>query len=353
MPLFSQENFNNSILMKRLQTSQTNLYTKSTKESQSSNVPASSNSNNYDRNTEDNLTADILYSDHIIYQKDPNGFAHKPNKFADNCVPISKNIENLDLFKSLISSSSGSGIIFSDPNIKVDLKIKLIERNCIGLIFSFISSTGDSIDEIDLQQVYTKNNLNFNMSKVKYNNDGTPPQIFLKIYLIESFNIPTSASLTARVGMMNLSSKFTLPVLITKFLSPFKTNIENYSMLWYAMSSENEPEYHKLDCILNNPSNGKLGVMDFLKKLGTLLVSLNFHLFPPLDLTNFHEIEAAAILEYQPEIEPITILAQAKFIPSYNSEFRFSIRAKVPKEIKGFESITTDVLSVIKFYVNP
>jgi hypothetical protein len=335
--------------MKRLQTTQTGLYSKTTKENSVS--PPKHETN--EKTMSEDITASNLYSEHVIYQKDPNGFAPSPNKFVENCVHINRNIENLDLFKSLITSSSGAGIIYSDSNIKVDLKLKIIEKNCLGLIFSFISNSGERIDDIEMNTQNDKGGITFNMSKVKYSNDNTPPQIFLKVILNESFNTPPLASLTGHIGMTNISSQFTLPVLITKYLTPNKMPIENYSMLWYSLSNESNSEYHKLDCLLNNPSNGKLGVMDFLKKLGTLLISLNFHIFPPNDLNQFHEIEAASMLEYQEGTDPITILVQASFIPSHTAEFRLSVRAKVPKDIRGFENITLDVLSVIKFYVNP
>jgi hypothetical protein len=273
----------------------------------------------------------------------------KPNKFVDNMVPINKEYisDNSDLFKSLITSSGGQGIIYSDQNIKVEVKARKIERNCFGIMFSFIGS--GTLEDISLNHFCDSSNLTVNVSAVKNSNEGIP-QALLKANLIGSFVNPPILNIRGRMGMATFNAKFALPILITKFLMPYKTTLENHSMMWFTMSNEVDSSFHKLDSILINPSCGKIGVMEFLKKLGALFVNLGFHVYPPSDMNKFHDLEAAAIIEFR-ENDPIIVLLQTSFVPSYMDEFRLSIRAKVPYQ--GFDTVTLDILSAIKFYVNP
>ena len=66
--------------------------------------------------------------------------------------------------------------------------------------------------------------------------------------------------------MKNLTNKL---LLITKFLEPYETTVENYTPLWYEYTNSTDDNYGRLDSIMYNPmANSGRSIMDFLKKFG-------------------------------------------------------------------------------------
>lgn len=363
MPSYNQDIFNNSLLMKRLQKTQNTLFTHTkeggVKGNEKEHVTHTQPEKNYSESDHENIgnlmtnksdNSGNLYSDHIIYSKDPNGFAVNMNKNPETANLLNKDLisNNMDLFKSLISNPNNAGIIYNDDNVKIEVKMKFLEKGCMGIMFSFVSSS--KLEDIEFNSIYSESELTVQTSKIKYA-DGQAPQALVKIFINDSFVNPPQLSFIAHLGMMEVSAVIPAPILITKFIDPYDTSIENYTAMWYEISNTPDEAYHKLDSILVNPMDGKRSIMDFLKKLGGLLNSLNFKVYPPADVNEFHEIEAGAILNYDNE-HSIPVLIQASFVPSYTSEFRFSMRAKNP-DVSRYSNVTLDIFSIIKFYVNP
>ena len=360
LPVYPVSFFNNSILMKKLNKTHTGIYTGN----KNKNTQQNSQSNNGNINVASNLlensskvinSGENPYVNTELYKKDPNGFAVKMNKFPQNAVLIDKNsITNFDMFKSMLTSgNTQGGIIYSDPNsIKISLMIKKIGEGCLGFIFAFspFTSGNEKVENIDFNLANYNSNefLNISISKVKYDN---VPQLMMKIQVNECFDIPPIINLKCTLGIRNIEANFSLPLLITKFLEPFDTNVENYTPLWYEYSNSTDDTYGRLDAVMYNPmANSGRSIMDFLKKFGLLMQNLNFKVFAPQDRTNFHEIEGCAIFKSQ-NIN-IPILFQACFIPSLNDEFRFSLRNK--NEISSkFSNILLNIYAIVKMWVNP
>ena len=147
MPVYSQDFFNNSLLMKKLQKTQTGLYTnKEAKvEQKKENMPTEAKGNIKNASTLLASSSDVIestgnpYAEHELYIKDPNGFAVKMNKNPQFANLIDRNqINNFDMFKSMLTSNNSQGVIYSDPNtIKVSLMIKRIDKGTLGYIFAF------------------------------------------------------------------------------------------------------------------------------------------------------------------------------------------------------------------------
>lgn len=376
MPAYNQEIFNNSVLMKRLKQTQSGLYSNSSKVD-STQISQTSTSKSYNDNAIesnlDNVNRLIAssesntenrtnpYADHILYQKDPNGFAVNMNRFPDYAVPVNKEIlsNNFDLFKSLVSNPNpNGGLIYSDQNIKVDCKIKMIQGSTgvLGVMFNFIPMSSDEkIDDIEFQlaNYHTNELINVQISKVKYPDgvNSNYPQILMKVQLVDSFSTPPTVNLNCRIGMMKINTTFALPVVVTKYLEPFDTSVENFTALWYEYSNSPEEIFQKMDAVLYNPMANNYTIMDFLKKFGGLMTNLQFKVFPPLDRENFHELEGVAVLHEQDK-QKIPILFQASFVPSHMHEFRFSLRSK-NTEVEKFSSLLLDIYSIVKFYINP
>lgn len=369
IPVYSQDFFNNSILMKKLQKTQTGLYTNkegkanAPQEEVHSSPSKSQNLTQPNINNASNLlstSAGVIdqggnpYSEHELYIKDPNGFAVKMNKNPQYANLIDKNnILNFDMFKSMLTSNNAQGVIYSDPNtIKVSLMIKKIDKGVLGYIFAFspFTSGNEKIENIDFSLTnYTTNELlNIQISKVKYD---SVPQLMMKIQINDGFSVPPIVELNATLGMRNISCSFSLPLLITKFLEPYDTTVENFTPLWYEFSNSTEDNYGRMDAIMYNPmANSGKSIMDFLKKFGLLLQNLGFKVFAPEDRNNFHEIEGCALLNLK-DIS-IPVLFQATFLPSFIEEFRFSLRCKTETELQ-FSSLLLDIYSVVKMWVNP
>lgn len=361
MPSYNQDIFNNSILMKRLnQTGQASL-TKAKEAESTANKVERGDAVYKESNPEEignMMTNNVgdgnnhIYANHIIYQRDPGAFASNVNKFADNAVPISKDlvVNNADLFKSMLTSNANGGLIFADQNVKIDVKIKTLEKGCLGLMFTFIP-TGNRIEDIELTVSSNTQELNIQISKIKYpQEEGQQPQALMKVFLNSSFSNPPTVNFSARVGMMTVNSNFALPLVITKFLEPLDMPVESYTPMLYEFTNSPDNIYHKMDVVMNNPMENRGTVMDFLKKIGGLLNSLNFRVYPPSNMSEFHEIDAVASLNY--ESGSIPVLLQIAFLPSYTGEFRLSARAKVNDEQK-FGNLLQDVYSVIRYYISP
>jgi hypothetical protein len=389
MPAYSQEIFNNSILNKRLQKTQIGQYTgthagvvnssnssgNSGESTENSNASYSGSDKNFEGNVEvigklmtsTNIDSSVNpYSDHILYQKDPNGFAVNMNKNPEFAVPISKeNLQNnLDLFKSMLTNPHpNGGLVFADHNIKVDCKIKFFHSNndstgTLGLMFLFIPISSDAkLEDIEFQltNYHTSELLNIQISKVKYPEIYGPcpyPQALMKAQIIDSFSVQPCVNLSCVLGMKKMNFNFALPLMVTKYLEPYETSVENFTAMFYEYSNSPEEMFQKMDAILYNPMANNFSIMDFLKKFGGLMTNLQFKVYPPSDRDNFHELEGIAILNYQDKDHSIPILFQASFIPSHSMEFRLSLRSK-NIEFERFSTLLLDIFSVIKFYINP
>ena len=145
--------------------------------------------------------------------------------------------------------------------------IKQLDKGTLGYIFAFVpfSSSVDKIESINfyLSNYTTNELLNIQISKVKYDNI---PQLMMKVQLNDSFSI-IDVSLT--LGLQNIHIAFTIPLLITKFLEPFETSIENYASLSYEYTHTSNNIYTKMDdAVIYNPMthSGK-NIIEFLKKL--------------------------------------------------------------------------------------
>ena len=342
MPLYPDSFYNNSILMKKLQkNTPKNLINNKNLVNKKNEKQVDNQSNNDYKNTE-------------LYQRDPSGFANEPNKYPESVRKINRNdIPNFDMFKSMLTSTnSQGGIIYSDQNsIKVSLMIKKLNKGTLGYIFAFtpFASSGDKIENIDFSVSNFNSNdlLNISISKVKYDN---VPQLMMKIQINEIFDEPPLINLSCSLGNRQINCQFNIPCLITKFLSPFDTSIENYSQLYIEYTNSTNDNYGRLDTIMSNPMSNHKNIMDFLKKLGLLMQNLNFKVFAPGNKSEFHEIEGCSLFEVGSASIPI--LFQASFIPSLPSEFRFSLRCKHSNSHQ-YSNLLPAIFAVVKMWVNP
>ena len=342
MPLYPASFYNNSILMKKLQKSSPKNYV------DSKNIPNKPSDKNNEEESEDD------YKSSELFKRDPNGFANEPNKTPNTVRKINRNnIQNFDMFKSMLTSTnSQGGVIYSDQNsIKVSLMIKKLSNGNLGFIFAFtpFASGNDKIENIDFSVANFNSNdlLNISISKVKYDN---VPQLMMKIQINEIFDEPPLINLSCSLGNRQINCQFNIPCLVTKFLNPYETSIENYSQLYIEYTNSTNDNYGRLDTIMYNPMSNNKNIMDFLKKLGLLMQNLNFKVFAPENKNKFHEIEGCALFECGNISIPI--LFQASFIPSLTSEFRFSLRSKHTNSHQ-FSNLLPAIFAVVKMWVNP
>jgi hypothetical protein len=353
------------MLMRKLQKSGNALY--SNKQNiNNQNMNKQNNSNNLSEGNINNASNLLTNSSNInpnenpfinseLYKKDPNGFASRINKYPQNAILIDRNsINNFDMFKSLLTSgNSQSGIIYSDPNtIKVSLMIKRLDKGVLRFIFAFtpFSSGNEKVENIEftLGNFTSNESLMISISKVKYDN---VPQLMMKVQINEMFEEPPLINLKCNLGIKNVEAQFSIPLLITKFLEPYETTVENYTPLWYEYTNSTSDNYGRMDSIMYNPmANSGRSIMDFLKKFGMLMQNLNFKVFAPEDRFNFHEIEGCAV--FNTKNTSIPILFQASFLPSMNEEFRFSLRCK-NNDLNMYQNLLLDIYSVVKMWVNP
>jgi hypothetical protein len=366
--------------MRRIQQTQIGIYTKDAKEkienltnTQVSYLQDNSENLNSKFGGDTDLIENMMtsggnlknpFKDHILYTKDPNGFALNMNKFVEYAVPISKEaiINNPDLFKSMVANPNpNGGLIYADHNLKIDCKIKSFlsnnEPGLLGVMFVFIPISNEKIEEIEIElsNYQTNELINIQFSKVKYP-DGSSnvpySQILMKAQILDSFSSPPTVSINCRIGMLRTELNFALPLVVSKYLEPYDTSVENFTAMWYEYTNSPDEVFQKMDSILYNPMNHNYSHMDFLKKLGGLMTNLNFKVYPPHDKENFHELEGVAVLHYLDKSHSIPLLFQASFVPSHNSEFRFSLRSKNP-DVQKFSSLLLDIFSIVKFYINP
>ena len=342
LPLYPTSFYNNSILMKKLQKNSPKNYI------DNKDIP---NKNNNKINEEE---AEDDYKNSELYKKDPNGFANSPNKNPNNIKKINRNsIQNFDMFKSMLTSTnSQGGVIYSDQNsIKVSLMIKKLSNGTLGFIFAFtpFASGNDKIENIDFSVAnFNSNNLlNISISKVKYDNI---PQLMMKLQINEIFDEPPLINLSCSLGNRQINCQFNIPCLVTKFLNPYETSIENFSQLYIECTNATNDNYGRLDSIMYNPMSNNKNIMDFLKKLGLLMQNLNFKVFAPENRNNFHEIDGCSLFEVGNVSIPI--LFQASFIPSLTSEFRFSLRSKHTNSHQ-YSNLLPAIFAVVKMWINP
>ena len=348
MPLYPASFFNNSILMKKLQKNSNKSYTNTNPQYINKNLTgevgsSNDNSNDYGRD----------YKNSDLYKKDPNGFAVQMNKFPNEAKPLEKNkIPNFDMFKSMLTSgNSQGGVIYSDPNtIKISLMIKKLGKGSLGYIFAFtpFTSGNEKIENIsfNITNFPSSELLNISISKVKYDN---VPQLMMKVQIQNTFDEPPLVNLSCTLGMRQVNCEFYIPCLVTKFLSPLETSIENYSQMYFECNSSTNDNVGRLDAIMYNPMGESKNIMDFLKKLGLLMQNLSFKVFSPENKSNFHDIEGCA--NFETSTTNIPVLFQASFVPSISKEFRFSLRSK--SNTGHYGNLLPAIFAVVKMWVNP
>ena len=295
------------------------------------------------------LDSKNLYTNHILYIKNPSGFSPLPNKFCETAVLLNKDLfqHNHDNFKSQVTSGGpNGGIIFSDENFKVEIKMFPMAKGTLPVLLNFLGNP----ENIKVVLLKTYEGISPLISSVRYAQDQ-PPQVLMKVGLTDSFSNPLVLGVTANMNNINIKCTFALPILISRFMEPYEMSFENYNTLLLEYTNATSDEYHRLDSIMYNPLEGKGHITDFLKKLGSLLHALNFKVFPPYDMSSFHEIDSVSVLNVN-ETTRIPILVQASFVPSFTPEFRLSIRAKAPDSVR-FSNLTLDLYSIIRYYVNP
>jgi hypothetical protein len=252
----------------------------------------------------------------------------------------------------LTSTNAQGGVIYSDQNsIKVSLMIKKLNNGTLGYIFAFtpFASSNDKIENIDFSVSNFNSNdlLNISISKVKYDN---VPQLMMKIQINEIFDEPPLINLSCSLGNRQINCQFNIPCLVTKFLNPYETTVENYSQLYIECTNSTNDNYGRLDTIMYNPMSNNKNIMDFLKKLGLLMQNLNFKVFAPENKSKFHDIEGCSLFEIGNTSIPI--LFQASFVPNLPSEFRFSLRSKHTNSHQ-YSNLLPAIFAVVKMWVNP
>jgi len=313
-----------------------------------------SNNNNHSNNNNNNVPSEISIKNHFIYSRSPDDFAKNMNKNREYANVINKEfmINNLELFKQLITNNdpeNPGGILYKDNNIEIEVAPKQMSKAVFGLLLTFTSSNGNDIENLAVI-VNGCSEITVQTSKPKYIDTSTA-QILVKVGLIDSFSNPPRVIFTCNLTNGETYSNHTLalPIFITKFIQPLSMKKTEFFQNWQKFTNNSDDIYHKFDCIVNNPFDKVKSIMQFLKKIGSLLFCLGFNVLRPDDTKNYHEIEAAGSLvtaEYD-----VPILIQMSFVPSYTQEFRLSIRSKVPDEFK-YITLTLDIFSVIDFYVN-
>lgn len=374
MPVFSQEHLNNSILMKRLSKLDKNLYSK-TKEGAiateneknekfknlGNNVDTNSGNSNSnvmsfietDMDQLSNEVSNIKYdkenhpfANHVIFQKDMNSFAPHINKIYEYAEKIDNKLleNNFSEFRSFLTNNTNAGVILQNVNFAVEMKLKSLEKGLLAAMLTF--NAIDSLQITDITVFNQVSDLEINISKVKQVNANTC-QIMVKLKILNSFVQPPVLSISTNTG----NYLFALPIVITKYIEVYDVPIEEYTTMWVEFGCKTGEETQRFDSIMYNPLDSSKSIMDFLKKLGGLLNSLGFKVYSPNDINNYHEIEAIGILPFG-DNKLIPILIQASFLPSFKSEFRFSIRTK-NKDYSLFSNLTLDIYSIVKFFINP
>ena len=111
----------------------------------------------------------------------------------------------------------------------------------------------------------------------------------MKIQINEVFDEPPLINLSCTLGNRQINCQFNIPCLVTKFLSPFETSIDNYSQLYIECTNSTSDNYGRLDAVMYNPMGGNKNIMDFLKKLGLLMQNLSFKVFAPENKSIFND----------------------------------------------------------------
>ena len=375
MPVYSQDNLNNSILMKKLSKTNKSLYSKTKEGKEMSNINSNTNTNTNTNTSKSDISESSSYNikpnkdnekleklltveydenhpfaEHIIYSKNQTGFAPNVNINADEVefININSLSNNFSEFKSFITNINNAGSMFNNNLISIELKLKNLSKGVLGALLEF-SCTNEGFSHQNLELIPLRNNgLEVLVSKFKYL-DSNHAQVLVKLKLLKTYSQPPFFKLN---NFSNNEIEFALPVVMNKFIDVLDCSIEDYSALWLEYSNIKTDDTQRLDTIMKNPLDSSKSIMDFLKKLGGLLNSMGFKVFSPNDINNYHEIEICGVLpSNENNKEDIPILLQVSFIPSYKEEFRLSIRTKTNND--NYYKLALDVYSIIRFFINP
>ena len=222
------------------------------------------------------------------------------------------------------------------------------DKGIIGVLVNFVGN--GTINNLEVSTTSCPTGLEISISNNKNISDSNI-QVMIRHKLKDSYVQPLVINVKCSIDGVSVNKNLALPIVIMKFIDYYDVTIEEFTAMWLEFSSTSGDETQRFDSIMYNPLESSKSIMDFLKKLGGLLTGMGFKVFSPSNTSNYHEIEACGILIYD-DNKMIPVLIQASFLPSFTTEFRFSIRTK-NKNYTHFSNLTLDIFSYVKFFVNP
>lgn len=258
---------------------------------------------------------------------------------------IMLNPNNIDLpkiglqeFRNLLIGNN-AGILYQDNHLQIDYKSEFTKATGRAA-FQFTPKTTPV--KIGSVTVLSAGGLQVQLSPVV---DSATPQFRLNITNTDNVVAFPTLNVLYKQGGQEKSLRLTLPIFIHRFMTPYSIDDKKYMEIYNRFT--NDDSYFKLDDFIKNPAQGNVPMNEVMKRIGSLLSSLNVKVIPYPSLQNIKALLGTAQLERaNKELPSIPILVEFEAYDDAPEYLRFSIRSSVnPSIVRSLYKIVMVFLS--------
>lgn len=219
-----------------------------------------------------------------------------------------------------------SGVLYQDNHLQVDYKSEFSKASGRAA-FQFTAKTTPI--KITSVTVLSTGGLQIQTSPVV---DGPNPQFRMNLSNTDNVVSFPTLNVIYKQGGQDKTLRLTLPVFIHRFLSPYPIDDRKYMDIYNRFT--NDDAFFKLDDFIKNPAQGNVPMVEVMKRIGSLLTSLNIKVIPYPSMQNIKALLGTAQLERANKDQPaIPVIVEFEAFEDAQEFLRLSIRSSVSPSI--------------------
>lgn len=269
--------------------------------------------------------AAIKFPDNPLVERSKARIAMRGRNILLNPNNIELPKSGLSEFRNLLINNL-NGVLYQDNHLQVDYKSEF-NKSSGRAAFQFTAKTTPI--KVGSVTVLSAGGLQIQTSPII---DGPNPQFRINISNTDNVIAFPTLNVIYKQGGQDKTLRLTLPIFIHRFLTPYPIDDQKYMQIYNKFT--NEDQYFKLDDFIKNPAQGNVPLNDVMKRIGSLMSSLNIKAIPYPNINNIKALLGTAQLERankeQPSIPVIVEFEAYEDAPEY---LRFSIRCSTNPSI--------------------
>lgn len=282
--------------------------------------------------------ATIKFPDNPLVEKSKARMAMRGKNIMLNPNNIELPKTGLQEFRNLLLGNN-SGILYQDNHLQIEYKCEFT-KSTGRAAFQFTPKTAPI--KIQSVNVVSSGGLQIQVSPIV---DSNTPQF--KMNMTNTDNIvsfPTLNVLYKQSGQ-DKTLRLTLPIFIHRFMSPYQIEDKKYMEIYNRFTHDDN--FYKLDDFIKNPAQGNVPTNEVMKRIGSLLSSLNVKVIPYPNIQNIKALLGTAQLERSnKDVPSVPLLVEFEAYEDSPEYLRLSIRTSLnPSIVRSLYKIIMVFLS--------